>query len=526
MAKLICQEELPQLISDGDVMGVGGFCGFGAPDTLLREIGKHYREVGSPKNLTIITPAAAGNGTEEPWGIAAIGVPGLVDTILASVVMLPRNILHAVNRNEIACYCPPLGYFGHMFRALAGGEAGVLTHVGLHTYCDPRLEGCKMNQRAKSGRDIVELVEIGGREQLFYPVIPMDVCLLRGTYADEDGNISMEHEAIHTETLEMANAVHNRGGTVIFQVEKILKRGSINPRLVVVHKSCVDYLVLSAPGEHLQSYAVKEYRPELVGEIKLQNVNIPPLPFGIRKVIARRAAMEIRESTLVNLGLGISEGISMVANEEGIIDRFTLSIETGILGGVTLTGPVVGAGVNAEAFYKMPDTFDLYNGGGLDCCFLSAAEIDEEGNVNVSKFNGKINGAGGFINIAQNTPCVCFSGSFTAGKTDTEVIDGKVCIRKDSDQLKYVKRVEQITFSGKEAIRTGQTVKFISERGVFLLTAEGLELIEIAPGIDLKRDILAAMAFVPKISPDLKEMDSRLFRPDKMGLTLQANKRK
>ena len=408
-----------------------------------------------------------------------------------------------------------------MFRALAGKEPGVLTHVGLNTYCDPRLDGCKMNERARQGSDIVELIKVGNEEYLFYPTIKMDVCILRGTYADEDGNISIEHEAIHTEIVEMANAVHNNGGIVIFQVEKVVRKGSIDPRNVIVHKNSVDYIVLSAPGEHLQSYAIKEYRPELVGEIKVADMQMEPMPLDLRKVVARRAALEIKKGALVNLGLGISEGISLVATEEGVVDQFTLSIETGILGGTTLSGGAVGAGINAEAFYKMPDTFDLYNGGGLDQCFLSAAEIDQEGNVNVSKFNGKINGGGGFINITQNTSEVYFSGIFAAGKVEAELRDGTLRIVKDSSRLKFVKKVEQVSFSGKDAVRTGKKVTFITERGVFRLTGHGLELVEIAPGIDLERDILQKMEFVPKISENLKQMDARIFQPQKLNLVLR-----
>lgn len=523
MTRFIERCDVPSLIKDNDIVGVGGFCGFGAPDTLLREIGKQYQQTGSPKKLTIITPAAAGNGTDEPWGLAAIGAEGLIDTIVASVVMLPKNILRMVNSNQIACYCPPLGYFGHMFRALAGKEPGVLTHVGLNTYCDPRLEGCKMNERARQSGDIVELVKVKGKEYLFYPTIKMDVCLLRGTYADEEGNISVEHEAVHTELLEMANAVHNNGGTVIFQVEKIVRKGTIDPRKVVVHKNSVDYIVLSAPGEHLQSYAIKEYRPELVGEIRVKDPRMDPLPLDLRKVIARRAALEIKKGALVNLGLGISEGISLVTAEEGVIDQFTLSIETGILGGITLSGGAVGAGINAEAFYKMPDTFDLYNGGGLDQCFLSAAEIDEEGNVNVSKFNGVINGGGGFINITQNTAEIYFSNIFTAGKVEAEISNGSLHIVKDSDRFKFVKRVEQISFSGKDAVRAGKKVTVITERGVFVLTEEGLELREIAPGVDLDKDILQKMEFRPRISQHLRQMDPRIFKPQKLKLSLKES---
>lgn len=524
MTRFVTLDEAAALVGDGCTVGVGGFCGFGAPDSVLRAIGRRFDETGSPRSLTVITPAASGNGTGAPWGLSAIGAPGLIDTILTSVIMLPKSVLDQVNANEIACYCPPLGYFGHMFRALAAGEPGVITHVGVNTYCDPRLDGCKMNARAAAGADIVELVNLGGRELLFYPVVPMDVCLLRGTYADEEGNISCEHEALSTEVLEMANAVHNRGGTVIFQVEKIVAAGTLDPHRIVVHKSAVDYVVLSAPGEHRQGYAIPEYRPEISGEVKVAGVRTEPLPLSARKVIARRAASFIRAGALVNLGLGILEGIAAVAEEEGVIDDFTISIETGVLGGTTLSGGLVGAGVNTETFYKMADTFDLYHGGGLDQCFLSAAEVDEQGNVNVSKFGGRVNGGGGFADITYETAEVFFSAVFTAGRSEVEVVDGQVRVIKNGPGIKFVKRVEQVSFNGADALARGKRVRIITERGVFELMPEGLTLMEIAPGIDLDRDILACMEFTPRIADDLRPMDARLFAEGRMGLALAPGK--
>lgn len=522
MTKFISLQEAASLIPSSCTLGVGGFCGFGAPDSLLREIERNYANVGAPGNLTIVTPASAGDGKEDGWGLSSLRAEGLMAELITSVVKLPPAINRAINENRIAGYFLPLGLFGHLFRATAGHEPGVLTHVGLQTFADPRLEGCKMNQLAKdSSREIVRLMPVDGKDYLFYPSIRMDACILRGTYADEDGNISTEKEAVRAEALELANAVHNNGGVVIFQVERIVKRGTLDPRLVTVHKRSVDYVVLSAPDEHPQNYEDPDYRPELTGETQIPTTAVAPMQMGLRKIIARRAAMELERGALVNLGLGVSDGVSIVANEEGIAGEITLTIETGLMGGVPLTGLSMGAGVNPEALYKMPDTFDLYNGGGLDQAFLSGAQIDEQGNVNVSKFGGKVAGPGGFINIAQNTPKVCFSGVFTAGEVDIVCEDGALCIRKDGDMLKYVKQVEQVTFSGDYAKETGKEILFISERAVFRLEREGLVLIEIAPGVDLQKDVLEKMEFAPIVSPDLKLMDARIFRPEPMGLTLK-----
>ena len=522
MTKFISLEEAAELIHDGCRLGIGGFCGFGAPDSILREIGRKYEKTGSPRGLSVVTPACAGDCTYDGWGMAALRADGLIGELFTSVVTLPKAIQKSVSENKIACYCIPLGVFGHIFRAMAGHEPGALTHVGLNTYCDPREEGCKINASAKnSGKEVVQLMDVNGEEYLLYKPLPMDVCIIRGSYADEDGNISIEKEAVHPETFEMAAAVHNNGGIVIFQVEKIVERGSLDPRMVVVHKTSVDYVVTSRPGEHLQNYCEPEYRPELVGEKRIPLSEVAPMKMGLRKVIARRGMMELKKGNLVNLGLGISDGIALVANEEGVADQISMSIETGMMGGVPMTGIGMGAAVNPDAIYAMPETFDLYNGGGLDQSFLSGAEIDQYGNVNVSKFGGRIIGPGGFINISQNTHKMCFSGIFTAGNPEIECKDGKLNIIRDGDGIKFVKNVEQITFSGAYARKTGQDVKYITERAVFRLTDEGLELIEIAPGVDLEEHILKKMEFRPLISPDLKLMDSRIFRDEKMGFCFE-----
>ena len=523
MSKLISVEEAVKLIPDGAMVGVGGFCGFAAPDSLLIEMKRQFEEGNRPRDLSIVTSASAGDGRPDGWGLSALAGEGQVKALYTSVVKLPPVINEYVNENKIAGYFLPLSLFGHMYRALAGGEPGVITHVGLDTFCDPRQEGCLMNDLAReSGVEIVRLMPIDGKEYLFYPVLPIKVALIRGTYADEDGNISTQKEAVRSEALELANAVHNNGGIVIVEVERIVKRGTLDPREVTIHKRSVDYVVVSKEGEHPHTYADPEYRPELTGDVKVPLDSVPPMPMSLRKVVARRAAMELKKGALVNLGLGISDGISIIANEEGLSDQITLTIETGLMGGVPLTGVAMGAGVNPEALYRMADTFDLYDGGGLDEAFLSGAEIDQYGNVNVSKFNGKVAGPGGFINIAQNAPKVCFSGIFTAGKNqDIRVEDGKINIVEDGNIIKYVEHVQQITFSGKYAAETGKEILFISERCVMKLTPEGLMLTEIAPGVDLEKHILSKMAFKPLISPDLKLMDARIFRDEPMGLVLE-----
>ena len=521
MAKIINVDQAAELIQDKSRLGIGGFATFGSPDSVLRAIRRRYERTGSPNGLFVVAPCCTGNkGT---WGMSALGPDGdIIDTLVTSQVSQAPYIAKAIWDNKIACFLLPLGVFTGIFHAQTAKRPGLITNTGKYTYVDPRVEGGKANQRAiDSGIEVVKVVEFEGKEYLFYPPLPMDTCIIRATYADESGNISMEHEVIPAEQVEMAEAVHNNGGTVIVQVEKILKDGSLHPRNVVLHKSMVDYVVEALPGEQPHTYEVEEFSPELLGDIKVPVEAVKPLDFTIRKVIARRGAMELRKGALVNLGLGISDGVSLVASEEGFADDITLTIETGLFGGVPMAGQRMGSGVNSEATLKTDHTFDLYDGGVLDIAFLSGAEIDEHGNVNVSKFGGRAPGPGGFINISQNVPKICFMGTFTAGKEqDIRFENGEVHIIQDGSLIKFRKDVEQITFSGRYSVESNQKMMVITERAVFRLTPEGLELIEIAPGVDLQKHILDKMEFKPLISKDLKLMDSRLFKPEKMGLNI------
>ena len=523
MAKVVSAAEAVAVIQDGMRVGIGGFATFGAADTLLREIAHSYDQHGSPKELNIVAPACPGDHQENGWGMSVMKADGLIASLVTSHVGQTPALGRAVAENRFPAFFLPLGVFGHIFRAMAGKKPPILTHVGKYTFCDPRMEGCKANQAAiDSGREVVSLVELEGQEYLCYRHLPMDLCILRGSVADEDGNISMVNEVIPAEQMEMAAAVHSAGGTVIVQVEQIVARHTLHPRSVWINKKLVDYVVVAKPGEHPHTYECPKFRPEIVGQCRVPMGAIAPMELGIRKVVARRGAMELTRGALVNLGLGISDGVAKVASEEGVVDEITLTIETGIFGGVPLGGLSTGAGVNIDSAYRTADTFDLYDGGVLDAAFLSGAEIDATGNVNVTKFGGYTAGPGGFINISQNTPKMCFLGTFTVGKQDIVVEGGKLVIRKDGERIRFKQQVEQISFSGRYALETGQKVLYITERAVFRLTPEGLLLIEIAPGVDLEKDVLDKMEFHPLISPNLKTMDLRIFQPGKMGLILKG----
>lgn len=523
MAKIISTEEACSLIRDNMTVGISGFGGWNAPDEILQALGEKFAAAGSPKNLTIYTGVTPGDTTEDGYGLSQIGAEGMVTTLIGSQMGLAPKIFRALGQNKIAGYCLPLGVIGHMFEAMASKGPGVITHVGLNTFCDPRLDGCKMNDAAREqNRELVSIVTLNGKEYMFYHALaPMDACIIQATFADEDGNISFNDLPFISEQPEMAHAAHNNGGIVIVQVKEIVKKGTLHPKKVLIHSSCVDYVVKAKPENHFQGYQHPGViRQELTGDIRIPLDAIRPMPLNTRKIIGRRAAMELTPNALINLGIGLPDGVASVANEEGISSKTTLAVETGTFGGVPVGAVGMGAAVNPEALYRITDTFDLYDGGCLDMTCLGMAEMDEKGNVNVSKFAGRVIGPGGFINISQNTPKVCFLATFTAGKTQIEVSGGKLNIIQDASGVKFKKQVEQVTFSAEYALKTNQEIFYITERAVFKLTEKGVTLIEIAPGVDLERDILAHMEFTPAIAEDLKEMDARIFSDSLMGLTL------
>lgn len=518
MATIISISQAVDLLHDGMTLGVSGFGAFASPDSILAEMGRRFREKNTPRDLNIVSGVAPGDFVEDGCGLSKIKDDGIIDTLIASHLRMSPAIGRAVSQNKIAAYTMPLGLYGQLMAAIGGKRPGVLTHVGLHTYADPRQEGCQINERAKAqGRQIVELMQVDGKDYLLYKSFHIDACILHASYADELGNISAQDEPIRGELLELASAVHNNGGTVIVEVKDIVKAGSLDPRQVLIHKSYVDYVVKSQ-GEDNVALA---YHPEMIGDTRVPTENsVKAMPLSYKKVITRRAVLELQADMLVNLGIGIPAGVANVANEEGLNEQVTLSLETGIYGGVPLDGPLFGASVNPDSISRSADMFTTYDGGGLDMTVLGGAEIDCTGNVNVSKFSGRCVGPGGFVNISQNTPKVCFTFSFTSGKQDIAIENGKLIIRQDGSGLKFKKAVEQITFSSEYAAETSQTVLFITERAVFRLIDRKLVLTEIAPGVDLQTHILDKMEFRPEIAPDLKLMDARLFQSEKMGLVL------
>ncbi|MFL0165873.1 acyl CoA:acetate/3-ketoacid CoA transferase [Candidatus Clostridium helianthi] len=506
-SKVISIEQSVDLIKNGATVAVGGFVGCAHPEQITLEIEKQYLKRHVPNNLTLVFAAGQGDGKDR--GLNHLGYEGLVHRIIGGHWALTPKLQKLALENKVEAYNLPQGVISHLYRDIAAGKPGTITHVGLKTFIDPRIEGGKLNEITKE--DIVKVVNIEEKEYLLYKAFPIDVVLLRATYADEDGNATMEKEALTLDATAMAQAAKNSGGIVILQVEKVVAKGSLDPRKVKIPGIYVDAIVVASTENQMQTFS-ESFNPAYCGDTKVPVDSIEPLPLNERKVIARRCAKELVPNAVTNLGIGIPEGIAIVANEEGIADQMTLTVEPGGVGGVPAGGLSFGASTNPVCILDQSSQFDFYDGGGLDVAFLGLAQCDKSGNINVSKFGPKIAGCGGFINITQNAKKLIYCGTFTAGGLKVKIGEGKLIIENEGKAKKFVDAVEQITFSGEYASSIGQTVLYVTERAVFKLTKEGLLLEEIAPGINLEKDILDNMDFKPIISPELKLMDENMFK--------------
>ena len=511
--KIVSAEEAIRVIQNDDTVATGGFVGTGFPEELAVVLEQYFLENNKPKNLTLVYAAGQGDGADR--GLNHLGHEGLVKRVIGGHWGLVPKLQKLAIQNKIVAYNLPQGVISHMYRDIAAKKPRTITSVGLGTFVDPRNGGGKLNHQTTE--DIVELIEFDGKEYLAYKTLPINVALLRGTTADMNGNITMEKEALTLESLAIATAAKNSGGIVIVQVERVAESGTLNARQVKIPGIMVDCVVVSRPENHWQTFA-EMYNPSFSSEVKIPVQSVAAMEMSARKIIARRAAFELKANSVVNLGIGMPEGIANIANEEKILDYITLTAEPGVIGGIPAGGLNFGAATNTEAVIDQPNQFDFYDGGGLDMAFLGLAQADKRGNLNVSKFGPKLAGAGGFINISQNAKKVIFVGTFTAAGLKISLMDGSLKIDQEGKVKKFINQVEHVTFSGEYARIKKQPVLYITERCVFVLTGEGMELIEIAPGVDVGKDILGHMDFKPIVRGTPQPMDDRIFKIEPMGL--------
>ena len=503
MGKLfLTAAQAAQLIEDGDTVATDGFIGAAFPEELAYAIEQRFLSTGSPKNLTVVY--GAGQGDTKTRGVNHFGHEGLVARVIGGHWGLVPMVQKLAFENKIEAYNIPQGVVSHLFRDIAAKKPGTITHIGLNTFVDPRLEGGKLNE--KTTQDIVELIELNGKEYLFYKSFPIDIALIRGTTADKNGNVTMEKEAVTAEMLSAAQAAKNSGGKVIVQVERVVEAGTLDPKQVVIPGIFIDAVVVASdPKFHMQTFSV-DFNPAYIGK----DGDMPPKGDELsleRRIISKRAAKELMPGAIINLGIGMPEGVAQVAKK----GSYTITVEAGPIGGTPAGGVDFGCSSNPEAIIDQPYQFDFYQGGGLDLAFLGLAQTDKHGNVNVSKFGPKIAGCGGFIDITQTAQKVVYCGTFTAKGLKISCSDAKLVIDNEGSIQKFIDHVQQITFSGEFAVKKKQPVLYVTERAVFELTEKGMTLIEIAPGIDLEKDVLEHMQFKPIISENLKLMDAELF---------------
>lgn len=516
-AHFITAEQAALLFSSDKTICTIGMTLVSASESILKALEKRFLETGTPHNMTLLHSCGQ---SDRDRGIQHFAHEGFVTRIIGSHWGLQPRWMDMIATNKVEAYCMPQGQIAQLYRSMACGLPGKMSKVGLGTFIDPRIEGGKMNDRTKKLGDLIDVITVKGEEYLLYNSIPIDYCIIRGTTCDEMGNLTTDEEAMKLEVLPAVLAAKRFGGKVIAQVKNVAQTGTLNPKSVVVPGVFIDEIVVCDNPEidHRQTSSWF-FDGSYSGQLRVPQTQSEPVPFNVRKFIARRAAMEVFPGCVVNLGTGIpNDMVGRVCNEEGLSDDIMITVESGIYGGIQAGGIDFGIGQNLYAMITHHEQMDYYNGVGVDVTFMGAGELDGEGNVNATKMGTKCTGAGGFIDITQNAKKVVFCFTFSAVGAKYDFSGTKVSIVQDGSIRKMVKSVAQISFNGKMAREKRQKVVFVTERAVFELVEEGVMLIEIAPGIRLKEDVLDLMDFEPIVSPDLKEMDLSLFSEGKFGL--------
>jgi len=521
-SKVVSFEEAARLIPDRSTIGCCGVIGWLTPDRMLKAIAERFEKEASPADCTFYFPVGTGDAIEIK-GMDHVAIPGLMKRIVSGSYINPRNpktgerpkLMQMIHANKVEAYSWPIGATMQWLREVARKSPGLFTEIGLGCYIDPRNEGGKVNDAAKD--DLVFIREVEGKEYLFYPTFPINTCIIRGTTADSYGNVTMEKEPFLSSVLPLAMATKSSGGKVIVQVERVVTRGSLNAQLVRVPGCLVDAIVVD-PKQVMGSECT--YMPEASGEVRGLMQNLPKIPFGADKVIARRAAREVNPEQVGIFGFGAAGDVPLILAEEGRLNGeklhdYHFTTEHGPHGGILLRDWQFSANYNLEAIVDCAAHFDFINGGGCQFAALAFAEIDLGGAVNVSKFGSYAPGAGGFTDIAHNARTLVFTGTFTGGGPKMKIGDGQCIVEQEGKFKKFVNKAQQITYPLLKGVRErGQKVIIVTERAVFSLEKDGLVLIEIAPGIDLNRDVLQQMDFAPaRILDPLPLMDAALFRP-------------
>ena len=509
--KLIEVHQAVRLIPDGATVIVGGSgAGHAVPQRFIDALADVYLADGHPRDLTTVRVVGIGDFADR--GFSQLALPGLMRRTIGSNIGNEPRLAEMVANGELEAYSFPQGVLSQLCRDIAAGRPGLITRVGLDTYVDPRHTGGK---QGSASEDLVEVVELRGQEWLFFHAFPIDVSVIRGSTIDEEGNLTLDEEAINAEMLAMAMAAQNSGGIVIAQAKRIEPAGSLTPRRVQIPGALIDYAFLDP--DQTQTY-LTDFSPYYAGAERMESAEEEDIPLDVRKVIARRSLLEFEQGDIGNLGFGISQSIGAIAQEEGVADLMVLTVEQGVFGGVAASGNDGGAGFNYQALIDQPYMFDFYDGGGIDIASLSFAEVDVSGNVNVHAFGGRLRGPGGFLNIATGATKVCFVGTLTTGGLDVGVDSGQIAIKREGSVQRFVDRVQEVSFSGPVSLEAGQEVLYITERAVFALVDGVVTLVEIAEGMDPEDDVIAHMGFRPEISPTLSRIEPAVFAETTMGL--------